>query len=682
MIRSSNVILACLLLVLCCILPAYADGPQDNAADNVRQVPPPGIEIKEEHRLELQDRLKITAGKIQELRNQKHKFVDRYLPDVEVLYRAVDQALSYQEMFQPGDVQNAAELLNMADDRAAQLKDKKADWTKKAGLVIRGFRSSLDGTVQPYGLEIAEDYDFEHPTPVRCDIWFHGRGETSMELQFLIQHHKRAGEFPPKSGMVLHPYGRYSNGFKFAGEVDTLEALAHVQENYRIDADRISVRGFSMGGAATWLFAVHHTDKWFAANPGAGFSETPEFLKIFQGEKLNPPWYEEKLWRLHDCNLWVENLRQVPTVAYSGEIDKQKQAADLMEAAAKQYNIDLMHIIGPQTAHKIHPVSNQIIREKMDSLAQRGRVRFPHKLHLTTYTLKYNRMHWVTVHGIKEHWEKSTIDASIIEPGTATHAIEIKAEGVTDFSIDFPSGFSPFDVQQPIHVVINDQKLPEARTKSDWSLSGRYTLVDGKWSQHQSVASTQVVKKHNLQGPIDDALMSPFLFVRPTNTATNPELQAWVDAELARAIKEWRKQMRGDVRIKNDADLTPEDIAAYNLILWGTPESNSLIKKVAPQLSINWNESGIHAGDQNFAPENHILAVIAPNPLNTDKYVVFNSSLTYREYDYLNNARQTPKLPDWAVIDVNTKPNARWPGKVVAADFFNEQWELKPAHKN
>jgi hypothetical protein len=38
-----------------------------------------------------------------------------------------------------------------------------------------------------------------------------------------------------------------------------------------------------------------------------------------------------------------------PTVAYSGEIDKQKQAADVMERALRGEQVDLMHIIGPQT---------------------------------------------------------------------------------------------------------------------------------------------------------------------------------------------------------------------------------------------------------------------------------------------------------------------------------------------
>ena len=84
-----------------------------------------------------------------------------------------------------------------------------------------------------------------------------------------------------------------------------------VKRRYRVDEDRIGVRGFSMGGAAAWQFAVHYTDLWFAANPGAGFSETPRFLKVFQNETLAPTWYEQKLWHLYDC----DRVRRQPAPA-------------------------------------------------------------------------------------------------------------------------------------------------------------------------------------------------------------------------------------------------------------------------------------------------------------------------------------------------------------------------------
>ena len=69
--------------------------------------------------------------------------------------------------------------------------------------------------------------------------------------------------------------------------------------------------------------------------------------------------------------------------------------------------------------------------------------------------------------------------------------------------------------------------------------------------------------------------------------------------------------------------------------------------------------------------------LIYPNPLNPKRYVVLNSGFTFREYDYLNNARQISKLPDYAVIDVDTPPSSRLPGTVATAGFFDEHWKLQ-----
>lgn len=650
-----------------------ADGPQDNSIDHVRPIPPPGIELTQEQTAALQQRIETLHQRLELLRSQDGDTATRLLPDVEVLVRAVEQAVNHQEMYQPNDIQNAHKLLDMAEERAAHLEQGRAPWTRQHGLVVRGFRSTLDDTVQPYGLEIADDYHFDHPLPARCDLWFHGRGERTLELQFLAQRANRPGQYPPTSGIVLHPYGRYSNAFKFAGEVDTLEALAEVQRQYRIDEDRISVRGFSMGGAACWQFAVHYTDRWFAANPGAGFSETPQFLKSFQGEALDPPWYEEKLWRMYDCDKWAANLHQLPTVAYSGDLDRQKQAADVMEARLKDHGIQLMHIIGPETGHKIHPDSNRLIRAKFDHLARRGLDRQPRSLRFVTFTLKYNRMHWLTVHRLKEHWERSTVDADVI----GDDSLNLNVEGVTEFTIDFPAGTSPFALQSNVSITINGQTMPLEKTRSDLSFSVRYHHDGIRWQAGPAPQVAHLQKRHNLQGPIDDALMSSFLFVRPTGEYELPQLRQWVDQEMQRAIREWRRQMRGDVRIKKDQDVTEQDIANHNLILWGTPATNSVMYKVAGALPVRWADQNIHVGEKQYSDDSHVAVLVSPNPLNPQRYVVYNSGLTYREYDYLNNARQTPKLPDWAIIDITTPPNSRWPGKVVDADFFDEQWQLK-----
>jgi hypothetical protein len=145
---------------------------------------------------------------------------------------------------------------------------------------------------------------------------------------------------------------------------------------------------------------------------------------------------------------------------------------------------------------------------------------------------------------------------------------------------------------------------------------------------------------------------------------------------MQHAVDHWRQQYRGDARVTTDTAVTDAEIAGSNLILWGDPSSNKVLAKIADKLPIKWNAKDISVGSQSYASETHVPVLIYPNPLNPKRYVVLNSGFTFREYDYLNNARQVPKLPDWAIVDVTTPPNSRWPGKVAAADFFTDKWEL------
>jgi len=81
-------------------------------------------------------------------------------------------------------------------------------------------------------------------------------------------------------------------------------------------------------------------------------------------------------------------------------------------------------------------------------------------------------------------------------------------------------------------------------------------------------------------------------------------------------------------------------------------------------------------GNQEY-PATHVPVFVFSNPLNPTKYVVINSGFTF--HDHTSNAMQSPKLPDWAVVDI-TKPgnNYRYlPLFVESQGFFDEGWRLK-----
>ncbi len=675
--RAHRWMLSCTCLVASLLLGGQlrADGPDDNLVERVRPVPPPGIELTQETRESLRTELAELEGEINGLIQRNDPFCNEYLPDVQVFASAVRMALDHNGFYDEDDVARARQLLFDGKSRARELAHDQATWNNATGLVVRGYVSRIDGSVQPYGMVVPETYSLSQGSRNRLDIWFHGRGEKLSEVNFLSERSRSAGEFAPPDTLVLHPYGRYCNANKFAGEIDTLEALEDVKRHYHVDDDRILVRGFSMGGAACWQFAVHYADQWCAAAPGAGFSETPDFLRVFQQEDVSgAPDYERRLWHWYDCTDYARNLLQCPTIAYSGELDVQKQAADVMATAMLKEGLTLRHIIGPGAKHSYHPQAKVEIEAALTDLAARGRERFPRRLQFDTYTLRYNRQAWLTVDALGEHWTRARVDAEL----ESDVRINLNTENVTALTLAFPSGRCPLDPTSAVTVEIDGESLTAPVPLSDRSWTCQLHRESNAWKLGPAPDGETPRKRHGLQGPIDDAFMDAFLFVRPTRPFANEQIKNWTTQEVAHATEAWRKQFRGEAPIKNDVDVTDDDIANRNLVLWGDAESNALWARIAEQLPLRVADGNIHVNDRAYSTDHHVPILIAPNPLNPQRYVVLNSGVTFREYDYLNNARQVAKLPDWAIIDVRTPPNSRRPGKIVEAAFFDEKWRLRP----
>jgi hypothetical protein len=671
-----------LFALLLAAAPLLADGPADNIPDNVRPIPPKAPPLADDAKKELAAGLKELQAAIADTEKavKGKKELEALLPDVQIFEKAVRYGVEHDEIYVLTDPKDPKKVtrndvavykttIKNGLDRAKQLAAGKPTWTTQTGPVLRGYKSKIDGSAQPYWLIVPADYKFDGKEKHRLDFWWHGRIENVMEANFMDKSPGSGGGITPAPGaFILHPYGRFSNANKFAGEVDTFECLEHAAKHYRVDESRLVARGFSMGGAACWQFATHFPSLWAAAAPGAGFAETKEFLGSFQNEKVQPQWWDEKLWRMYDATEYAGNLFNLPTVAYSGENDKQKQAADIMVKYAKAAGVEFPHIIGKGAGHNYTPEAKKEVNEKIDAMVAKSLPKDPAEIKFTTYTLKYNQCDWLTVTGLENHWEKATVTGTrgkgMVLGGESEDVFTLTTKGITSLKVSVPPTNS-------FAITIDGEKVQQRRIggggyprqtihfaklgKQGWG------KLEGK---NEEIHLTGL-KVPGLQGPIDDAFMSDFLMVRPTGKPLNDKIGAWADAEMKHAVKHWRQQFRGDAPIKDDKDVTDDDIKNSNLILWGDAQSNAILAKIADKLPLK------EFGDTTTT------ALIYPNPLNPKKYVVLNSGFTYREYDYLNNARQVPKLPDYAVIDVTTPPNSRFPGKIVRAGFFDEQWKLQ-----
>jgi len=635
---------------------ACAEPLAEPLAEIARRLPPQGIELTESQRDEINEKLAAT-----ELRLKKH--ADHTLAaDVAVFTEAVRLAVHHNEFYKPQDAELALSLLRSANERLDSLDKDDTPWVSVRGVVVRGYTSSVDGSPQPYGLVIPEKLDLSRPVPLY--VWLHGRGDSKTNMAFLQQRQSQIGQVAPEHAIVLHPWGRHCIGYKSASEIDVVEAIEHVATQYKIDRRRIVLMGFSMGGAGVWHLGAHYTDRFVAMSPGAGFAETARYAKV--DPKITPN-YEQKLWGVYDAPKYVRNLFNFPVIAYSGENDKQIQAARVMEEAFEAEGKKLDHRIGPGMGHKYHPETLKQILSDIKTHCDRGLNLDPAKVTLQTRTLRYHQMHWVDIQRLERHWQDSRVDAH----RTAEDQISLETKNIAELKL------SPANL--PLRTVVNIDGQKIEFTYANESIGAKRFIHlekhEGKWRKPQE--SEALWKRPGLQGPIDDAFLDPFLVVLPSGKCINPQAQRWVEFESQHFLDRWQAAFRGKARVKRDTEVTADDIARYHLILWGDSYSNSVIKRLAAKLPINWNPKTIRVGDQIWFANSHVLSMIYPNPESSKRYIVLNSGPTFREGHDRTNSLQNPKLPDWAIIDLSQLPSDTAPGRVVAADFFDEQWNLR-----
>jgi hypothetical protein len=234
-------------------------------------------------------------------------------------------------------------------------------------------------------------------------------------------------------------------------------------------------------------------------------------------------------------------------------------------------------------------------------------------------------------------------------------------------------------------VIENESSAPDADT-SVAVLARAGLAANGAWGVVDAATLPLHRKRPGLTGPIDEAFDAPFVVVPPVGPGLSPAVDRFVAEEFAHLKRRWHDLYRGELPVVEANDVTDEILRTKHLVLFGDESSNPLIARAVPGLPLRWTPEGIvlgpgTAGERRFPGAGHVPVLIHPNPLApaaATRYVVLNSGFTFREEHDVNNALQNRRLPDWAVIDLAVPPDGRDPGRIVAADFFDEAWGVKP----
>ncbi|MEM9824992.1 MAG: prolyl oligopeptidase family serine peptidase [Planctomycetota bacterium] len=673
--------------------PASAQDANTKAV-KVKPLPPPGLPIKPDVLAILETRCKALRATI----DAEDRLSDPVATDALVLVRAVEMAIATNGFYNKKDVAWSNTLLDLAEQR---FRATRPDPLLRIGLepgkaapqtLVGGFRSRLDASEQPFGLVLPAGFK-GNEKGLRLDVWLHGRGDSKTELAFLRERSSKVGTYPPADSqtVVLHPFGRHCNAFKFAGEVDVLESVTHIQSMLDIDPGRIVIRGFSMGGAGVWHLSAHYPSRWMASNPGAGFVDTIVYQRWQDRMPYTLGPIRERLLRGYDVLPWVDNFRKLPVIAYSGEVDKQRQAAARVVAAANERGIPMTHVIGKGMGHKIDAASKEIVQRELASISDSVSSDWE-AIDFTTFTTRYSRCNWLSVDGLESQFSKGRIVATPVD-GTA---LEIQCEGITRFSVDLPARFFK-QTPDALEFRRGDDRLLLADADPRAGYQASIEIKDGEMKPAPAVETIAMIKRPGLQGPIDDAFCDSFLFVLPSRPATHGNVQRWIEREQTYAMRRWQTIMRGNIRTVRDVDVTAAMAQTHHLVCFGDLTSNRYLRKLAGSLPISWDKDSIRVGPKRFPAATSAVAMIFPNPLSSHplsteplssqgtaarRYVVINSGMTFRDFSNTSNSRQISMLGDYAVFDVMETDNHIFAGEILDEGFFDETWGLAPSTRD
>jgi pimeloyl-ACP methyl ester carboxylesterase len=277
------------------------------------------------------------------------------------------------------------------------------------------------------------------------------------------------------------------------------------------------------------------------------------------------------------------------------------------------------------------------------ALIQHPIKRRPAEVKLYTNTLRYNRAYWVTIDRLTRH----NADASVVATCDESSGIRIKTQNIDALTLRLDDAPAPNGAA----LVVDDTTVVPSSSGGVLSLAKQGgTWKAGPWN------SPALTKRHGLQGPIDDAFNSRFLAVYGDG-----------DRELAIAELDALRNpptvldIHGDFPVKPAARVTAQDVESSNLILFGTPQSNAVLRRIAAALPPELMKP---------ADDGTQAIFVYPNPENPSRYVVvWPAKVLSTAGDRLRSSWIMPicLLPDYLKVK---------DGQIVAGGHFNSDWKL------
>lgn len=286
----------------------------------------------------------------------------------------------------------------------------------------------------------------------------------------------------------------------------------------------------------------------------------------------------------------------------------------------------------------------------------------------STGSLRTNRAYWAEINGFEKYDQLAHIDAQI----KPDNVIEVSADNITRFTLRPPAKF--LTAGKPISLIVNGVQEKETFDEAQPIQWPRAT------PNIELQKNGELQKNSQRVGPIKECYRDLFMVVygtqqKPDGTSNLALMNDQASAQ--RFVREWELYADGKPPLKADKDVTESDKKTYNLIVFGTRETNSIIAAIADKLPLELTSKGYRVGAQEYSvnADNWGLQLCYPSPFDDKRMIVLQSGLYWGEALAINH--KFDLLPEYIVYTDEIERTDQT-NRAVTAGFFDDNWQLTP----
>ncbi|MFH1732377.1 MAG: prolyl oligopeptidase family serine peptidase [Planctomycetota bacterium] len=573
-------------------------------------------------------------------------------PDVALAQLKIEKAQLYarSEADAGESAANVVAELKACDLAVTRLEKHKRRPLDVRGLTEHAYISSIDDSPQPYYVYVPNQHDGIKHLPVI--VYLHGYNPELNKLNWemippsLLDYCDKHGYY------LVAPFARSNTDFQGVGEVDVIHVFQLLALQYPIDADRVFLFGYSMGGMGTFTIGGHYPDVW------AGIVALSSRADYYLWQDLDREKVEPYKRHLIDAEFGAEmagNFRSLPILMYHGREDtlvKPEQPRRLAATLKKMgADVTLRELEGED-----HWILSRVLRDDavFKWMAERKRDARPPEVDFITRTIKYRRAYWVTVLELARWGEPVKVHAKFNADKTA---LDVTTRNVASLRLDLSKELVGEGPKLVVKVNGKERKI---------GAPGPATF-----DIEPAARAGKLRKTPRLCGPVKEAYNRRFTIVVGAGEGKQADV-ARFRGELQRAAIEWLLFTKSMPLVKIDAQVTAADIGRSNLILYGTPSDNSVLRKIAGKLPVKITGQGFEFQGKKYSGEDHGLVMVYPNPLNPARLVVVRSGLPHG--GGLSPNHKLDLLPDFVIFRKGVDYDKT--NQAVVAGFFDENWQV------